>query len=162
MLDLDNHPEQIALAPIDRMLGAAGWVVQSKRQANLYARPGVAIKEYQTDIGPADYILFVDRQPVGVIEAKKESEGQYLTTVNDQAVAYGADQLKYQLNSKLLPFMYKSMGTLIRFTEYHDPQPRSSSIFHFHQSETLVVQSPVSESGLGADRVILEKHQDKP
>jgi len=33
----------------------------------------VAVREYQTDIGPADYVLFVDRQPVGIVEAKKDT-----------------------------------------------------------------------------------------
>ena len=31
--------------------------------------------EYQTDIGPADYVLFVDKKPVGIIEAKRAEEG---------------------------------------------------------------------------------------
>jgi len=42
-------------------------------------RPGVAVTEYQTEIGPADYVLFVEGKPVGVIEAKKEEEGARLT-----------------------------------------------------------------------------------
>ena len=54
------------------MLRAAGWVVQDKKHIDFNAGPGVAVTEYQTDIGPADYVLFVDRQPVGIIEAKKE------------------------------------------------------------------------------------------
>ena len=40
---------------------------------------GVAVREYQTDIGPADYVLFVNRLPVGVIEAKREKEGAKIT-----------------------------------------------------------------------------------
>jgi type I restriction enzyme R subunit len=46
-----------------------------KRQVNLSAGIGVAVREYQTETGPADYILFVDKKPVGVIEAKREDEG---------------------------------------------------------------------------------------
>ncbi|WP_243976576.1 hypothetical protein [Vibrio natriegens] len=33
---------------------------------------GQAIREYQTDVGPADYVLFVDNKAVGVIKAKRE------------------------------------------------------------------------------------------
>lgn len=39
---------------------------------NLYTGPGVAVREYPLTWGSADYLLFVDRQAVGVIEAKKE------------------------------------------------------------------------------------------
>lgn len=59
---LNQNPEQIARDTIDAMLIASGWVVQSKKQVNLQAGIGVAIREYQTDIGPADYILFVDKK----------------------------------------------------------------------------------------------------
>lgn len=38
---------------------------------NLYAGRGVAAREYPLTWGSADYLLFVDRQAVGVIEAKK-------------------------------------------------------------------------------------------
>jgi len=54
--------EQKARDEIDRMLVAAGWVVQSKNKVNLSAGKGVAIREYQTDVGPADYVLFADRK----------------------------------------------------------------------------------------------------
>jgi type I restriction enzyme R subunit len=64
-------PEQKARQRIDAMLNAAGWVVQNYRAVNLYAGVGVAIRELVTNAGPADYVLFVNRQAVGVIEAKK-------------------------------------------------------------------------------------------
>jgi hypothetical protein len=40
---------------------------------------GVAVREYQIDVGLADYVLFVDQQAVGVIEAKPESCGEKIT-----------------------------------------------------------------------------------
>lgn len=57
------------------MLIASGWQIQSKKQINLTASVGIAVREYQTNVGPADYILFVNKKPVGVIEAKCEEEG---------------------------------------------------------------------------------------
>ena len=68
-------PETKARQHIDRKLEQAGWVVQDMNQLNLSAGPGVAVREYPTDTGPADYVLFVNRQAVGVIEAKKDSAG---------------------------------------------------------------------------------------
>jgi type I restriction enzyme, R subunit len=36
---------------------------------NLAAGAGVAIREYLTDMGPADYVLFGGGKGVGVVEA---------------------------------------------------------------------------------------------
>jgi type I restriction enzyme, R subunit len=68
----NQNPEQIARDHIDRQLLACGWIVQDIKKINLHAGIGVAIREYQTDVGPADYVLFVDGKPCGVIEAKKK------------------------------------------------------------------------------------------
>jgi len=46
------------------------------KQLNLGAGPGVAVREYPTDSDPADYVLFVGRNAVGVIEAKRDSAGE--------------------------------------------------------------------------------------
>lgn len=72
-------PEAIARQNIDRKLEAAGWVVQDTKQINLSAGPGVAVREYPTDTGPADYVLFVNRDPIAVIEAKRDEAGQKLS-----------------------------------------------------------------------------------
>ena len=50
-----------------------------QKRINLNAGIGIAVREYQTDIGPADYVLFVDKKPVGIIEAKREEEAVHLT-----------------------------------------------------------------------------------
>ena len=50
---------------IDEQLGACGWVVQDYRHAAVAAARGVAVREVPTEAGPADYVLFVDRQAVG-------------------------------------------------------------------------------------------------
>lgn len=58
-------PEAKARQVIDQKLEQAGWVVQDLKQLNLAAGLGVAVREYPTDTGPADYVLFVDRQASG-------------------------------------------------------------------------------------------------
>lgn len=80
---MNQNPEQIARDNIDRQLKLCGWVVQNKHNLNLNAGLGVAVREYQTDAGPADYILFVDRRPVRLIEAKREEEDHRLTVVKN-------------------------------------------------------------------------------
>ncbi len=68
----NQNPEQIARDAIDAQLRAGGWTVQSKDAINFHEGNGQAVREYVTDTGPADYVLFVDGQPVGVIEAKTD------------------------------------------------------------------------------------------
>ncbi len=132
----NQYPEQVARDEIDRMLIIAGWVVQSKYQINLAASRGVAVREYQTDAGIADYVLFVDKKPVGIIEAKREEAGEQLTAHEEQSKYYAVSKLKYLKNDPL-PFVYESTGALTRFTDYRDPKPRSRPVFHFHRPETL-------------------------
>ncbi len=62
---MNQNPEQLARDRIDRQLTACGWMVQNKKAINLHASPGVAVREYGTDIGPADYVLFVDKKARG-------------------------------------------------------------------------------------------------
>ena len=133
---VNQNPEQIARDKIDNMLIIDGWVVQSKNKVNLSANTGVAVREYQTDAGIADYVLFVDKKPVGIIEAKREEEGERLSAHEEQSKYYAVSKLKYLKNDPL-PFVYESTGALTRFTDYRDPKPRARPVFHFHRPETL-------------------------
>jgi len=66
--------EQRARVLIDRQLADAGWLVQDRKDLNLFAGPGVAVREVvmKPGHGRADYLLYIDRQAVGVIEAKPQ------------------------------------------------------------------------------------------
>ena len=61
------HPEDIARSAIDRQLAACGWVVQSRADMNVGVSQGVAVREFQTDSGPVDYALFIDRRLRGFL-----------------------------------------------------------------------------------------------
>lgn len=134
---INQNPEQIARDHIDKQLLDCGWLIQDKSKINLGAGQGIAVREYQTDVGPADYVLFVDKKPVGVIEAKKKEAGVNLVTdVENQSADYASAKLKY-LNNDPLPFVYESTGEITRFTDYRDPKPRSRNVFTFHRPETF-------------------------
>ncbi len=128
-------PEQKARKNIDSQLNLAGWILQDLSDFNPSAGLGIAVREYPTESGSADYILFIDRNPVGVIEAKKE--GHTLSQVHDQTTRYSTDNLKYIRKDEVLPFQYESTGTETLFTDARDPFPRQREIFHFHKPETL-------------------------
>lgn len=104
----NQNPEQQARDRIDAQLRAAGWAVQKKIDFSVGA--GQAVREWTTDVGPADYVLFVDKKAVGVIEAKRESEGQHLTVHENQTEGYAAAKLKWVNNQAPLPFLYEATG----------------------------------------------------
>jgi len=133
---LNQNPEQLARDMIDRQLIACGWVVQDKERIDLHAGVGVAVREYLTNSGPADYILFIHGKPAGVIEAKRKEEGVHLTSHEAQTEDYATSKLKYLSNDPLV-FLYESTGEVTRFTNYLDPKPRSREVFHFHRPETF-------------------------
>ncbi|GBC60817.1 restriction endonuclease subunit R [Desulfonema ishimotonii] len=134
---MNKNPEQKARDRIDKKLALAGWTVQDVRTINFSAGRGIAVREYQTAVGPADYVLFVDKTPVGVIEAKREKEGHRLTVHEGQAEYYAESRLKWVADSRPLSFIYESTGLVTRFTDARDPKPRSGPVFSFHRPETL-------------------------
>ncbi|MFP4605228.1 MAG: DEAD/DEAH box helicase family protein, partial [Bacteroidales bacterium] len=133
-------PEQKAREKIDAKLKQAGWVVQNKDEMDFSVSDGVAVREYPTDEGPADYVLFLNEQsgplPVGIIEAKRAEEGHHLSVVQEQANGYARANLKYISNSAIY-FIYVSNGEITKFTDKRDPKPRSREVFSFHQPNTL-------------------------
>ncbi|MCY3577895.1 MAG: DEAD/DEAH box helicase family protein [bacterium] len=123
---------------IDEQLVACGWEVQDYRNAAVAAARGVAVREVPTDAGPADYVLYVDSQAVGVIEAKKEVTT--LTGVEPQTrkyqTAYPENLPAFRVDGAL-PFGYESTGTVTHFTNWLDPKPTSRGVFAFHRPETF-------------------------
>jgi len=125
---VNQNPEQIARDQIDAKLAEAGWHVQKKDSIDFNAGLGIAVREYPTDIGPADYALLVDRTAVAVIDAKPEDWGHKITTVGEQSGGYAAANLKWVKNKHSLPFVYESTGAITRFTDGRDPKPRSREV----------------------------------
>lgn len=133
----NQNPEQKARDNIDAQLEQAGWAVQDANKIDLSAGLGIAVREYQTDAGPADYALFVDKKALGIVEAKREDLGHKITEVELQTAGYAAAKLKWVNNKEPLPFLYESTGIITRFTDGRDPRPRSREVFSFHRPETL-------------------------
>jgi len=129
------NPEQEARQVIDTSLGDAGWIVQDYKRLDLSAGRGVAVSEVTLKAGRCDYLLLVDRVPVGIIEAKKA--GTTLSTVADQSAHYGENLPDLFQNTGPLPFFYESTGVETFFRDERDPAPRSRQIFSFHRPETL-------------------------
>ena len=130
-------PEQEARVVIDKKLEQSGWVIQNFAQVNIGAALGVAVREYPTDTGPVDYALFIDGEPVGVIEAKKSSVGENITVVEEQSARYATSSFKWINREYTIRFAYEATDKLIKFTDYKDIKYRSRRVFSFHRPEHL-------------------------
>lgn len=107
--------EQRARVLIDRQLADAGWSVQDKKDLNLFASDGVACREVvmRAGHGRADYLLYVDKRVVGVIEAKPE--GTTHSGVEWQSAMYAnglppEGQLRSVNVDGRLPFVFEASG----------------------------------------------------
>lgn len=96
-----NSPNNSPATRLDAALIESGWAIQDKKKINLSSTLGIDVGEFQADPGSADYILFVEKKPVGVIEAKRPEEGHHLTSHEGQTEEYAAAKLKYLNNEKL-------------------------------------------------------------
>lgn len=136
------NPEARARLLIDKQLEQAGWTVQDRSQIDLVNHAGVAVRETIMDrgAGRADYLLYLDKRVVGVIEAKPS--GTTLSEVEWQSRRYAQGLTKEQkLGAVLirdeLPFIFEASGTETHYTNLFDPEPRSRHIFNFPKPETL-------------------------
>ncbi len=134
--------EQRARVLIDRQLTDAGWAVQDKRDLNLFAGQGVAVREavMAGGHGRADYLLYVDRKAVGVVEAKPQ--GTTLSGVEWQSAMYAEGlppdvRLKALTVDGRLPFVFEASGSETHLTNGFDPDARARRVFAFPQPATL-------------------------
>ena len=145
------NPEEQARVLIDAQLVAAGWVVQDREAIDLVNHVGVAVREVIMEkwAGRADYVLYLNRKMVGVIEAKPQ--GTTLMAVQWQSHRYSKGLTETQAKNAVLvngelPFIYEASGSETNFTNVYDPEPRARHIFNFQKPETLARIIRESES----------------
>lgn len=135
----DIYPEDKARHElINPALVKAGWQIQYFKTANVFGSKGVAVEYFPMGwgVGEADYVLFVNGEAAGIIEAKKE--GETLVGKEPQSAKYSKGFPKDFRSVDLpLPFVYETSGSEIRFTNCWDPKHRSREIFHFYTPDEL-------------------------
>ena len=134
--------ETRARVRIDQQLVQAGWKVQDRKDLNLFAGQGIAVREVvmKPGHGRVDYLLYVDKAVVGVIEAKPM--GTPLSGVEWQSAMYADGlppdvRLAAKTRDGRLPFVFEASGVETHFTNGFDPDPRARLIFNFPESATL-------------------------
>lgn len=131
-------PEEQTRLKIDDKLIEVGYEIQDFKNFNPAASLGVAVREFPTNSGPVDYLLFINKVPVGVVEAKRTEEGQNLVTVAEQSLRYVKSGLKYISNQPKLRFAYEATDIIVRFCDYADEKAKSREVFTFHKPEVLL------------------------
>jgi type I restriction enzyme R subunit len=134
-------PEERARKTIDAVLVRCGWVVQSHKRIDPSAGRGLAVRDVRLVEGRCDYLLLLDRNPVGFVKARKK------TDVKLPAAAKRSDRQGEKLPHYLaqlfpvgiakLPFHYETTGTEIYFRDEREARPRLRPVFAFHRPATL-------------------------
>jgi len=130
--------EQRARVEIDRQLKGAGWTVVDRKDLNPFVPSAVREVIMSPGHGRADYALYLDKEVVGVIEAKPA--GTPLSGVEWQSAMYAAGlpaTARKRLHDGKLPFVFEANGVETHFTNGYDPEPRARRFFGFPRPQTL-------------------------
>jgi type I restriction enzyme R subunit len=121
---------------IDPQLRASGWSVVPFTGVQPTG-PWVAIEEYETDLGPADYVLADQGDLLAVVEAKKLTVGPQgvLPQAERYARAIPCDE-RYQ-GEFGVPFLYSTNGEEIWFHDVSHRLNRSRKVAAFHTVKAL-------------------------
>jgi len=131
------RPEEEARKTVDEQLVRSEWDIQDYADRNMSRSPGVIIRNYPlAESKEADYIMFVDEIPVGVIEAKKA--GTILTGVHRQSKAY-IRLLSQKFPKKNPVLTYESTGNTIQFSDTREFYYRPREVFWFHTPDEVRV-----------------------
>jgi len=141
--------EQRARVLIDQQLTGAGWAVVDRKDLNLFTPRGSAVREaiVKPGHGRADYLLYVDKQVVGVIEAK--AQGTPLSGVEWQSAMFatGLPEVARQrpvLVAGRLPFVFQANGVGDALHQRLRPAPAGEAVLRLPAAEN---PGPVDQRG---------------
>lgn len=121
---------------IDVSLRSSGWTsIVDFEEDKKY--DFAAVREYQTDNGPADYVLFHNGRALAAVEAKKISLGPQNVLVQAERYSKGFNDGDFDFNGHHIPFVYSTNGEVIWFRDLRRKNSRSYKIAKFHTPQAL-------------------------
>lgn len=136
---------------IDPKVRAARWTIRPNATAAATGGRGVAVEEFETANGPADYALFDDGRCIGVVEAKKLTVGPQEVLTQAQRYSRGIAQKPLYQGEYGVPLLYSTNGEIVRFQDVRHPLNRSRTVSGFHTpSGLLEMLNRDTEAELGA------------
>ncbi len=121
---------------IDKALALSGWRVVPFTAQPLANLDRCAVEEFPTEHGPADYVLVLDGNIVGIVEAKKLTLGPQNVLSQAQRYARGITQSS-SWQGFGVPFLYSTNGEVIWFHDVRDRKHRSRQVALFHTPDAL-------------------------
>lgn len=121
---------------IDPKLKAAGWNVVRLDISDLAASAS-AIEEFETSLGPADYVLADNSDLLGVVEAKKLTVGAQGILPQSERYARAIPSDDPWQGEFGVPFLYSTSGEETWFHDVRSPDNRSRKVTTFHTSGAL-------------------------
>ena len=120
---------------IDPKLDTAGWRLPRGNASPI--RGSYRTEEEPTDHGPADYALWVDRQLVAVVEAKKVTIGPQNVLTQAERYSKGLRNSKFDFDGHRCPFLYSTNGEVTWFHDVRHPLNRSRRVAGVHTPNAL-------------------------
>jgi len=123
---------------VDPQLNSAGWkVTPYSADLDLANSEPLAIEEFPTDNGPADYALCADGRILGIVEAKKLTLGPQNVLTQAERYSRGATSNPFNFDGHHVPFLYSTNGEVIWHHDIRRPLNRSRRIADFHTPGAL-------------------------
>jgi type I restriction enzyme, R subunit len=122
---------------IDPKLKAAGWDVVPAGSLQTTAGDRVAVEEFETAMGPADYALFDSGRCLGVAEAKKLTLGPQGVLVQAERYSRSIEGTPRYQGEFGAPFLYATNGEVLWFHDVRHPLNRSRQVSGFHTPVAL-------------------------
>jgi type I restriction enzyme R subunit len=120
-----------------RETSPAWKIVRYTPRINAAELHGVAVEEYPTQNGPADYALFVGGQLLGIIEAKKVGVSPQNVLEQAKRYALGASDGPGNWDGYRVPFLYATNGEVIWHLDTRGHKHISRQISGFHSATAL-------------------------
>lgn len=123
---------------IDPLLKSLGWkIVPFDESRPLDQLSNCAIEEYETQNGPADYVLCVDGRIVAVVEAKRLTLGPQDVLTQAERYSCGVAASNLNFAGFRVPFLYSTNGAVIWFHDVRHKLSRSRPVTQFHSPTAL-------------------------
>lgn len=116
----------------------SGWsLTQYRDEMSTDDLDGVAVEEYPTDSGPADYALFVEGKLLGFVEAKRVGVGAQGALSQAKRYSQTCPGGPGNWHGYRVPFLYSTNGEVIYHLDVRDSANISRQIRHFHTPAAL-------------------------
>jgi type I restriction enzyme R subunit len=121
---------------INRSLERAGWLPIIKYRENFVVQTA-SVEEYETEYGPANYVLYHRGEALAIVEAKKLVEGPQSAIEQTKRYARGFKEGRFDFHGYEVPFIYSTNREVIFFQDLRDQFSLPRTVSHFHNLSAL-------------------------